>query len=201
MIWLFFFAWLCLCTSLMWSTSIQKQLVGHVIHLVAKVTHQIRMDLNCWCLKKINRGHRSGMCTSAANILLGVSMPTDRNYRFFSPSSHASLFLHPSLTSPVSLDLCGWRHWPVILFPMSSSLSSPYLSSLLFHVSILTSVHLLSLWSRWSHSESQWVTFFFKKSVHIHLLTQCEEIQNIVLEIFCIFWAKTLKRKGLQDSH
>ncbi len=147
----------------MWSTSIQKQLVGHVIHLVAKVTHQIRMDLNCWCLKKINRGHRSGMCTSAANILLGVSMPTDRNYRFFSPSSHASLFLHPSPTSPVSLDLCGWRHWPVILFPMSSSWSSPYLSSLLFHVSIVTSGHLLSLWSRWSHSESQWVTFFLQK--------------------------------------
>lgn len=77
----FFFPWPCLYTSLMWSTSIQKQLVGRVIHTlyrVATVTHQIRMDFNYWCLERINMGHRSGMCTSTAKVLLGVSLPTDR---------------------------------------------------------------------------------------------------------------------------
>lgn len=49
-----FFPWLCFCTSLMWSTSFQKQLVRHVIHTRYIVANQMRMGMNCWCLKKIN---------------------------------------------------------------------------------------------------------------------------------------------------
>lgn len=40
----------CVCVPL----SVQKQLVGYVIHvlyLVAKVTHEIRISVNCPCLK------------------------------------------------------------------------------------------------------------------------------------------------------
>lgn len=82
---------------------------------------QIRLDLNCWCLRKINGGHRSGTRTSTAKVLLGVSLPTDRKYRF-SPWAVKPIYvpIHHS-PGPHTHSLWGWRNRPIILFAMAIS--------------------------------------------------------------------------------
>lgn len=71
--------------SLMWWTSIQKQLLEHVTHtpyLVPKVTHQIKMELTSWYAKEDQWRERSGMCLSTAKVSLSVSLSAARNYCF-----------------------------------------------------------------------------------------------------------------------
>lgn len=102
------------------------------IHCTLLLAHQIRMDLNCWCLEKINRGHGSGMCTSAAKVLLGVSLPTDLL------PEQSCLFISTSIIHQAHLPIGTWMETLASSLPCRPS----SLSSLWFPVLILPLIYL-----------------------------------------------------------
>lgn len=130
------------------------------IHCTLLLAHQIRMDLNCWCLEKINRGHGSGMCTSAAKVLLGVSLPTDLL------PEQLCLFISTSIIHQAHLPIGTWME------TLASSLPMPAKFSLFLVVPRFNSAPYFILFFYLFHPFVRTVLLIrsLQTSVHIHRL-------------------------------